>query len=172
MSGSVAPYVWDGAAMRPMPAFAALIGERFAVGEVVSLEPAEERSSASHRHYFACIREAWVNLPESLAARFPTEEHLRKHALIKAGYCEQRSIVCTSKAEARRVAAFIQPIDAYAVVMVEGPVIFQFAAQSQTTTTMSKAQFQASKEAVLDILAGMVGVDPVALVQAGKRSAA
>ena len=169
---ATAPYVWDGVVMRPLPGFATRVAERFAVGEVVSLEPAEVRSSPSHRHYFACIREAWVNLAERVAARFPTEEHLRKHALIKAGYCDERSIVCTSNAEARRIAAFIQPIDDYAIVTVDGRVIVQFTAKSQSAAAMSKAQFQASKEAVLNILAEMLGVDPAALLQAGKRSAA
>jgi hypothetical protein len=37
---------------------------------------------------------------------------------------------------------------------------------------MSKAQFQASKDAVLGILAEMIGVDPTALTQAAQRSAA
>ena len=169
---AAAPYVWDGTIMRPLPGFAALVAERFGVGEVVSLQPAEVRSAPSHRHYFACVREAWVNLPEHDAARFPTEGHLRKHALIKAGYCEERSIVCTSQAEARRIAAFIRPIDDYAIVTVDGRVIVQFTAKSQSAAAMSKAQFQASKEAVLNILAEMLGVDPAALLQAGKRSAA
>jgi len=172
MPGAAAPYVWDGVVMRPLPGFAALVAERFAIGEVVSLEPAEVRSSPSHRHFFACVREAWINLPEREAARFPTQEHLRKHALIKAGYCDERSIVCASSAQARRIAAFIRPLDDYAIVTVEGRVIIQFTAKSQSAAAMSKAQFQASKEAVLAILAEMIGVDPVALVQAGKRSAA
>jgi hypothetical protein len=167
-----APYLWDGASMRPLPAFAPRRAHRFAAGEIVSLAPAEPRSSASHRHYFACVREAWVNLPERLAARFRTEEHLRKYALIKAAFCDQRSIVCASRAEARRIAAFIEPLDDYAIIALEGRLITVFTAKSQSAAAMSKSQFQASKEAVLGLLAEMIGVDPAALVQAGQRSAA
>jgi hypothetical protein len=118
------------------------------------------------------VREAWVNLPERFAAQFPTEEHLRKYALIKAGFCDQRSIVCASKAEARRLGAFIKPLDDYAVVAVEDRLVTVFTAKSQSAAAMSKAAFQASKRAVLDVLAEMIGVDPAALVVAGRRSAA
>jgi hypothetical protein len=120
------PYVWDGAALHPLPAFANAAGASLPVGGVVAMAPAELRSPPSHRHYFACVREAWVNLPEEHAARFASDEHLRKYALIKSGYRDERSIVCASKAEARRIAAFIRPTLDYAVVLVEGPVIIQF----------------------------------------------
>jgi hypothetical protein len=166
------PFVWDGDAMRPLPGFADAAAARYGLGEVVTLAPVEPRSSPSHRHYFACVREAWINLPAEHAARFASEEHLRKWALIKAGYRDERSIVCASSAEARRVAAFIRPIDDYAVVTVEGPVILQFTAKSQAPACMGRAQFQASKEAVLAVLAELIGVEPAALIQAGHRSAA
>jgi hypothetical protein len=169
---SAAAYAWDGAAMRPLPAFASSLTQRFAVGEVVSLEPALVRSQPTHRHYFACVREAWVNLPERFAARFPTEEHLRKYALIKAGFCDQRSIVCVSKAEARRLGAVLKPLDDYAIVAVADRLVTVITAKSQSAAAMSKAAFQASKQAVLGVLAEMIGVDPAALVEAGRRSAA
>ncbi|MFI4989109.1 MAG: hypothetical protein ACHQF3_16905 [Alphaproteobacteria bacterium] len=158
--------------MRPLPAFAAAAAARFGAGEVVALAPAELRSSPSHRHYFACVREAWVNLPEGLAECFASEEHLRKYALIKAGYRDERSIVCTSKAEARRIAAFIRPIDDYSIITVSDTVVTQFTAKSQSVEAMSKAEFQASKDAVLGILAEMIGVDPTTLAPAPHRSAA
>jgi hypothetical protein len=169
---SVAAYAWDGVAMRPLPAFAASLTQRFAVGEVVALEPALMRSQPNHRHYFACVREAWVNLPERFAAQFPTEEHLRKYALIKAGFCDQRSIVCASKAEARRLGAVLKPLDDYAIVAVADRLVTVFTAKSQAAGAMSKARFQASRAAVLGVLAEMIGVEPAALLEAGRRSAA
>jgi hypothetical protein len=172
MSGGALPFIWDGEAMRPLPAFAAAASERFGVGEVVALAPAEPRSSLSHRHYFACVREAWVNLPEGLAERFATDEHLRKYALIKAGYRDERCIVCASRAEARRIAAFIQSIDDYAIITVSDTVVTQFTARSQSGAAMSKAEFQASKDAVMGLLSEMIGVDSTTLAQASRRSAA
>src|SRR5579862_9022343 len=171
MSGAL-PFAWDGEAMRPLPAFARLAAARYGKGKVVALAPAEARSSPSHRHYFACLRLAWINLPEAYAWRFPTEEHLRKYALIKAGFRDERSIVAASVAEARRIAAFIRPIDDYSIVTVEGCVIIQFTAKSQSLTAMGKQRFEASKEAVLGILSQMIGVDPERLGEAGRRSAA
>jgi hypothetical protein len=172
MSGAPLPFVWDGDAMRPLPGFASAAAAAYGKGEVVTLAPVEPRSSPSHRHYFACVREAWINLPAEHAARFASEEHLRKWALIKAGYRDERGVVCTSKAEARRIAAFVRPIDDFAVVTVEGRVIIQFTAKSQAPASMGRAQFQASKEAVLAVLAELIGVDPATLRQAGHRSAA
>jgi hypothetical protein len=166
------PLRFDGEAFRPLPAFARLAVERYGVGEVVAMAPAEDRSSATHRHYFACVREAWVNLPELYAPQFPTEAHLRKFALIRAGYHNARSIVCASKAEARRIAAFVRPIDDYSIVTVDEMVVTHLTAKSQSNDEMNKAEFQASKAAVLGILADMIGVDPAMLAQAGHRSAA
>ncbi|MDO1560383.1 hypothetical protein Q0812_13190 [Brevundimonas sp. 2R-24] len=79
--------------------------EEYGLGEVVSLIPHEGRSQASHRHYFASVAEAWLNLPENLAERFATSEHLRKYALIQTGHRDERTMVCSSKAEAQRLAA-------------------------------------------------------------------
>src|SRR5690349_2757067 len=101
------PMQWDGEVMRPTRGFARLADKAYVVGEVYTLVEADaSRSQASHRHYFAAVYDAWLNLPELDAERFPTVEHLRKYALIRAGYCDTREIVCSSKAEAVRLGAF------------------------------------------------------------------
>lgn len=104
-----------------------------------------------------------MNLPEELAMRFPTEEALRKYALIKAGFADERSIVCADHIEAERVAAFVRPADTYAVVTVAGNVVRMFTAKSQSYRSMDKATFAASKRAVLDVLAALIGVTPAQL---------
>ena len=83
---------WDGKAMIPQPRFVALCKKQYTPGECYVLGVNEERSIASHRHYFAAINEAWQNLPEDKVARYPSAEHLRKWALIKSGYHNERSI--------------------------------------------------------------------------------
>lgn len=65
----------------------------YIVGQVYFLEHREERSSASHAHYFACVADAWMNLPDALAERFPTPEALRKYALIMTGYRDRDYIL-------------------------------------------------------------------------------
>jgi len=152
------PFVWDGEAMRVRPTFQRQADQLFCIGEAYAMAPVEDRSAASHRHYFAAINEAWQNLPEDVSERYPTAEHLRKAALIRAGYRDERSIVCASKAEARRIAAFIQPMDDYALVAISEAVVVVYTAKSQSVRAMGKAEFQKSKDDVLEKLAEMIGV--------------
>ena len=148
---------WDGAAMVPLSAAAA---ERaYVAGESYRLAPVHDRSHRSHAHYFAMIEEAWRNLPEALAERLPTPEHLRKYALIRAGFRDERSIVAASKAEALRIAAFVKPLDEFAAVAVHEATVTVMTARSQSTRAMGRAAFQRSKDAVLDAIAAMAGVE-------------
>lgn len=153
-------YQWSGEAMAPLPRFAKRCDAELVIGEVYTLVAHEVRSQASHNAYFAAVSRAWQNLPEHLAERFPTAEHLRKYALIKTGYHDERSIVAASKAEAQRIAAFIRPLDDFAIVTVSEAVVTVYTAKSQSMRAMGKAVFQASKEAVLALLADMVGTTP------------
>lgn len=159
MSETIPPIVfdWDGEVMKPR--HPRIADRHFVVGMEYVLAPVEDRSMRSHRHYFASINEAWQNLPEALAERFPTAEHLRKYALIRAGYRDERSIVASSKAEAQRLAGFIRPMDDFAVVTVNGAVVTVYTAKSQSMRAMGKADFQASKDAVLDVIAKLIGVE-------------
>lgn len=145
-------------AFQPLPAFRRKAAEYYGAGEVVELIPHEDRSIASHRHYFAAINECFRSLPEELASRFRSADHLRKAALIQAGYRDERSVVCGSKAEAQRIAAFIQPMDDFAIVSVSGAAVVVLTAKSQSMRAMGKETFAASKEAVLNVLGEMLGV--------------
>src|SRR5690606_27888578 len=125
-----------------------------------------DRSEASHNHYFASIANAWNTLPDHLLAEYPTAEHLRKKMLVKCGYADERSIVCASKAEAERIAAFIKPMDEYAVVIHREAVVKVFTAQSQSMKAMGKREFQESKESVLAAIDNLLGVEPGATARA------
>jgi hypothetical protein len=170
---STAPILatWDGTTFTPLSRFAKEADRQFIIGETYRIAIAEHRSQASHSHYFAAIHLAWLNLPESQAERFPTEEHLRKYALIKAGYRDERSIVCNSKAEAQRIAAFIKPMDEFAVVTTFEAVVTVWTAKSQSKAAMGKQVFQESKNRVLDVLASMIGVQPETLTRNVGRAA-
>lgn len=171
MSDDIPPMVfqWDGLAM--IPARAKLADQLFVVGEHYTLVQHRDRSQASHNHYFAAIHDAWLNLPEELAERFPTSEHLRKFALIKAGYCDSQSIVCASKAEAGRVAAFVRPTDEFSIVAVNGATVTRYTAKSQSMRAMGKKVFQESKDAVLEVVAAMINVAPRELSAEAGRAA-
>lgn len=152
---------WDGESF--IPNRPKLADKHFVVGMDYPLIVHEERSTNSHKHYFAAIHECWKNLPETLADEYSTSEKLRKHALIKAGYADKQSIVCSNRTEALRLAAFIRPIDDYAIVTVNGTVVTRYTAQSQSARAMGGKVFQDSKQAVLDIVSAMIGVTPDAL---------
>ena len=152
---------WDGEAM--VPRVPKLADKHYVVGQSYMLVPHEDRSMRSHRYYFASINEAWKNLPEDLAERFPTSEHLRKFALIKAGYRDETSFVAASKAEAVRRAAFVKPLDDYAWVVTQENTVTVYTAKSQSTRAMGKKAFGESKERVLDIVSQMIGTSRAAL---------
>jgi hypothetical protein len=162
---------WDGEAFWPLSADRALAKQTYGQGEIVAFAEAKHRSSPSQRHYFACLREAWVNLPEAYAKRFPTEEHLRKWALIHTGFCQARSVVCRTRAEARSIAAIIRSKDAYAVVSIEGRTIWHLTARSQSIEAMDHKTFQASKRAVLELLSDIIRIEPADLILAGTEHA-
>ena len=112
-------YRWDGESLMPVNQHQARLADKqFVVGETDRLDINEERSAATHRHYFAAVNEAWQNLPEDWCDRFPTSEHLRKWCLIKAGYRDERTFPAKSNTQAVQLAAFIRPIDDFAVVLV------------------------------------------------------
>lgn len=162
------PIIWeyDGGALRPATPFMARLAEQhFSDGERYRMVEEQERSGVSHRHFFASVNEAWTNLPEHLAERFPSSEHLRRYALIKAGFFDSTSFTASSKAEAGRLASFIRPADEFQIVTVSEATVTRYVARSQSMKAMGKADFQRSKEAVLDIISAMIGTDAAALNQ-------
>lgn len=163
MSAPPIPFRWEGDCFIPNPGFSRECDKHFVVGQVYRLIEQQDRSDASHRHYFACINTAWETLPERLSERFPTAEHLRKFALVKSGYADSRQLVASSKAEALRLAAFVRPMDEYAVVTVSESVVTVWTARTQNTRAMNRQDFQESKDAVLSIVAEMIGTTPSAL---------
>ena len=154
---------WTGDSFVPVPRFRRECDARFVVGQNYVLEEREERSSASHRFYFAQVNDLWQSLPEEYGDRFPTSEHLRRYALIRAGFRDEMTMVASSKAEARRIVTFMRPADEYAVVTSKDAIVVRWTAKSQSLRAMDKATFRASADAVLEVIAEMVGVSPDSL---------
>lgn len=152
---------WNGEAFQPANRhWASQCDKRFVVGEFYTLAEHNDRSMNTHRHYFASVAEAWKNLPEHFSGLPFAEsaEHLRAYALIRTGYCDAHTIVCSSKAEASRMAAFIRPIDGFSIVDVKEATVTRYVAKSQSMKAMDKQEFQQSKVAVLDFLDDLIGV--------------
>lgn len=165
MSDAPLFYVWQGDGFTPLPRFQKAADKQFVIGQQYRLEVSEERSTASHNHYFAAVTEAWKNLPHGSEDQFPTPEHLRKYALVKAGYCDTTTVVLSSRDNALRVAAICRRLDAYAIVIAIHNTVTVHTAKSQSHRSMNRAEFQASKSAVLEIVAAMVGTTPALIEQ-------
>lgn len=163
MSALVA-FRWDGDSMIPLHRFKRECDREYVIGQVYLMEAQEERSAQSHRHFFAVVREAWQNLPEELSNDFPNPKALRKHALIRTGFCDAQSVVCNSKAEAQKVREFLEAGGDY--VTLNGTTVTRLTAQSQSMKAMGKERFQDSKDKVLDFIAGMLGTTVDALSHA------
>ncbi|WP_288579782.1 hypothetical protein [uncultured Methylobacterium sp.] len=164
-------FAWTGDAMQPLGRFRGLCDRQFVIGESYILTELEERSSKSHAHFFACVRDGWSNLPEDLAGRFPSPDHLRKWALIKAGFRDEVSFVASSKAEAARIAAFLRPVEDTAVVRVKDAVVIRWTAKSQSMRAMGKDDFQRSKDAVLAVIDELIGTASGTLSREAGRAA-
>lgn len=143
--------------------------EQFGEGEVITLERHEERSDATHRHYFACINEAFNNLPEG-DERFPTPESLRHWALIRSGYCTVSDCVCDTPEQARTVAAFTGVAEG-TIVVVRDNVVRKYTAKSQSIRAMNKDEFQRSKQDVLDTIAELLAIKRKELEKNAGRAA-
>lgn len=129
------------------------------VGEVAAYERIEHRSPDSHRQFFAAVHDSWANLPEALADDFPSSDHLRKFALIKAGYCDMTKIVCKSNADAMTCAMAMKGMDTYMLVDVFGAILTVYRAKSQSIPKMGKAAFEESKDKVFAVISQLIGAD-------------
>ena len=148
---------WDGEVMRPVGRYAKEADGQFVVGQNYRLAEYQDRSTATHNHEFAAIAEGWRNLPERLAEEFASPEHLRKRCLIDAGYFNEFVVDAGSNAAAIRVAAGFRQQDEYCVCVIRGPIVAVRTAKSQSKRAMGAKDFQASKQAVLEIVEAMIG---------------
>jgi hypothetical protein len=162
---------WDGDAFVPISQrFARQADKDFVCGEVYHMVVEEPRSAKSHRHEFAWLREAWRSLPEDLAPLYPSEEHLRKRALIEAGFYTEQAIDAGSRAAALRVAAAIPALDEFAFVKIEGATVLVRRARSQSLRAMGAKDFAQSKAAILGIIADMLSVPADVLRRQGEAA--
>jgi hypothetical protein len=75
------------------------------------------------------------------------------------------NIKMKSKAAAIRLGAFVKPMDPYALVAVSGACVKVYTARSQAPKAMGRKVFQESKDAVLEVLAGMIEVSKEQLLK-------
>jgi hypothetical protein len=149
-------------AMVPQARYERVCKKQYQPGEEYPLVVLEPRSRASHNAFFAEIGSAFSNLPENIAARFPTAEHLRKWCLIETGWFDEKEFDCPDEKFAKRLGTFIRTQDDFARISVHRvgsawKVIVR-QAKSQSAQAMSKQPFEESKKDVLDLLEAMTNV--------------
>lgn len=162
---------WVGRGFQPSNAAMEVCQTKLRPWEVVKVTVHQGRSMKSHRHMFPWLQDAWLSLPEEHkdAPWAASPDHLRKWALIKTGFHDIRIISVSDPSDAARVAAFARALDPYAVVVIHGGTVLFYTALSQSMKAMGKDRFQASKTAVLNHVAGVLGIHPEELAQWGKK---
>lgn len=153
-------FVWTNGAMVPAAEYRALAARQYHEGEAYVLDLVTLRSMISHKHYFATMHQMWLNLPEKWAKEFPTDEHFRHWALVKANYYDESNYVCDSPQHARRLAAFVRRESTFAVIRISGNTVQIFKAKSQAIDRMKGDEFQKSKTAVFETIEALTGLNP------------
>jgi len=166
---------WDGEAFTPLPYFRKVAADSFKSGETYRLVEVESRSWNSHKHFFACINQAWKNLREQEIDDFPSPDHLRKWALTFTEFCTVRQFDVKSSAELVRLVNNLRKTPDYVRIAVDisTKVVREFRPLSQSLPAMpNNRTFQRSKDQVLDVLARKLGVTVEELEDAARRAAA
>ncbi len=170
------PFEWDGNVLRPVERYRALAERQFRAGQTYVLEPHDPISHRERRFYHASIKDAWDNLSPEMQKHFPTADRLRKWALVQANWRIQNFITCESEASAARHAAFLIKADDHGEMFVDhrGDVVRVFKARTQKVGDpddgyMTPEEWKRSKDDVLTILSGTLGVTKKQLEKEGAR---
>lgn len=168
----------EGGEVRRMPAmvpharFAALCKRQFEFAEDYPLGPVEGVPSRSRGGFFAAIKDAWNNLPDE-DQRFPTAEHLRKRALVQAGWATHAQYVMDTPKDAKSMARALRGSDEYAVIKVSGNAVDVWIAKSIAAGTpgLTKEKFQEIKTKALDWVATLARTTRAELEENAGRAA-
>ena len=156
---------WTGGALLPVGNYAmAAACDVMSEGDTVLVSIDHPRSTASHKHQFAEIRTMFHHIPERLQGMpwAKNADTLRKHALIATGFANSFTVDCGAKAAAERVLPRLEEAErrahGYAIGQMRGPVVTIWTPMSQSVRAMGGAEFQRSKQAVLDWIEAEIGV--------------
>lgn len=164
-------FLWTGSEMVPLDRFRPLCRKQFRPGTEYALHVWRGRSDKSHRHYFACVKTGWDNLPERFLERLPSSEHLRKRCLVWEGFADHTELPCSDADQMAKMITLIRKADPYAVMKADGLVLNIWTAQSQDHVSMGHETFQRSKDAVLGRIASMIGISVAELTKNAKEQA-
>jgi hypothetical protein len=162
-------FVWSAENSVMVPLRRTLADKVYVDGETYRLAVEEERSMASHNHYFSAIADVHENLDDAMTLILPTPEHLRKYALIKCGFYKVAEHVFSTPADAAKFGYVIRLMDPFSVVQIKLNCAQIFTAQSQSKSAMGAAQFKESKRRVLEYLETLIEARERETVAGGKE---
>jgi|SRR5262245_34295238 len=170
--GAPLMFHWDGEVMRPLRYFRERAAVQFKLDEVYKLAEIGDRSINSHKHYFACLGEAFKNLPEDVEGQWRDVDDLRKWALTYTEFQDIKRHETKTMREAIAVAKALSEIPVYVRIEFDNTTVIAHYPHSQSFNLMpSQRTFQRSKQQVLDVLARKLGITVEALEEAGRRAA-
>lgn len=152
--------------VRPYPESAQWVFEHIPLGNTFELETIEDRSNEHHRWLFAVVKKVFENLPEVHAEQFKNPEHLRKRALIEAGWCRHIKMHADDAPEIMRLCIWLDP---YMLISagLHGVNIYQAKSMRMKRNggELTKEKFKEVVERMLHYMAGLIGLDPAELLR-------
>lgn len=157
-------YECAGGVMRPLAYLKDLFERTFVPGKRYKLTEFTPRSRETHNHFFAAIKGYWENWPEKYERDLPSADILRKHALIRTGHYVQAVMAHQSiEAATAYVRDFVRYVD-YAEGSITttalGTATVMRIAKTQRKDVMDDAEFQQSKQDVLEFCESVTGIAP------------
>lgn len=153
-------YEWTGEGFMPLQRHRKAADGHFVVGQRYVLAEVHERSTRSHAHFFASMKEAYDTLPENVAAQFKNVDHFRARGLIENGFCDEYRFVCASPADAIAAVNLVVKGHPYAAVSIADNAAVVRLAHSQSYKSMKKAEFEATHAALIEWAWNLVGLKP------------
>ncbi len=156
-------FLWTGSAMVPISRDHNKAAAQYDEGHFYDLVPFEERSKEEHGQFFAVLREAWAQWPESEKENYRNVDHFRAQTLIALNYCRRQPVVCETEAEAQRWVRVIGSREPYSIVEARGSVVMITTAESMRVERkpgdggMPRKRFNAAKNECFEHWAQILG---------------
>jgi hypothetical protein len=153
-----------------MRRFVAQADRELVVGQRYIMEAVDEEQSARDRAYHASIRDAWVNLPESMAEQFSNATDFRRWLLVECGFCDVAKLAFASSKAANAALPFLQSGGAQLAV-VGSVVVVKRPWSQKLRGGMDKETRRRSYRETQDLASSLIGVRPEDLQRESGRAA-
>lgn len=138
--------------MIPQGRFTAMCERQFDLNGAYALGPVDGVGGTSRAPLFIESEKAWENLPEE-DTRFPSPEHIRHMALVKAGWAHHTQAIMDTPKDAKDHAKGLRKVAEYAVIVVKGCVVDCWIPKSIASGQITGAEWKVVKPKALDWIA-------------------